>query len=102
MGLPMTITHDLKVWPPFFQHIASGAKTFDVRRNDRGFKVGDTIRFREWEPEEHGRNPHSYFTGNEHIMRISYILNPRRRDPDCGLVPGFVVLGLMPTAVRPT
>jgi hypothetical protein len=89
--------HDLKIWPPFFQDIVSGRKTFDVRRNDRKFKLGDTIRFREWEPKEHGHQDAPYYTGREHSMRVSYILDPRpNRDPDCGLVPGYIVLGLMP------
>jgi Domain of unknown function (DUF3850) len=92
--------HELKIWPPFFSHIVSGARTFDVRFNDRKFKPGDTILFREWEPvhgQRDARGPH--YTGREHRMRISYILDPRPgRDPDCGLVAGYVVLGLMPVA----
>ena len=91
--------HDLKIWPPFFEHVVSGRKTFDVRRDDRNFKLGDTVLLREWEPKERGHQDSPYYTGREHRMRISYILNPRPgRDPDCGLVPGFVVLGLMPVA----
>jgi hypothetical protein len=91
--------HELKIWPPFFQDIVSGRKTFDVRRNDRKFKVDDTIRFREWEPKEHGHQDAPYYTGREHSMRICYILDPRPdRDPDCGLVAGYVVLRLMPVA----
>src|SRR5215831_19455315 len=91
--------HELKIWPPFYQHIVSGSKTFDVRKNDRRFKVGDTIVFKEWEPKEHGHQDAPYYTGRECRMRISYILNPRPdKDPDCGLVAGFVVLGLMPVA----
>jgi hypothetical protein len=91
----MSKIHELKIWPPFFQDILSGRKTFDVRRNDRKFKIGDMIRFREWEPKEHGHQDAPYYTGRECSATISYILDPRpNRDPDCGLVAGYVVLGL--------
>jgi len=89
--------HELKIWPPFFMDILSGRKTFDVRRNDRSFKIGDTIVFKEWEPKEHGHQDAPYYTGRKCRMCVNYILNPRpHRDPDCGLVPGYVVLGLTP------
>ena len=42
--------HDLKVWPEYFVDIVSGLKMFEIRRNDRGFKVHDVLRFREWDP----------------------------------------------------
>ena len=91
--------HELKIWPPFFTHIVHGAKTFDVRFNDRKFRVGDTILFKEWEPKEHGFQGAPYYTTREHRMRVSYILDPDPdRAPNCGLVAGYVVLGLMPTA----
>lgn len=35
--------HRLKCWTPFFEHIVSGAKSFDVRKDDRGFAVGDQL-----------------------------------------------------------
>jgi len=45
-----TPCHELKIWPIYFASLAMGAKTFDVRLNDRDFQVGDVIKFREWEP----------------------------------------------------
>jgi len=89
-------SHELKVWPPFFEHLLDGRKKFEVRRNDRKFAIGDEIKFREWVPTNHGHGE-SYYTGRNIWMRVTYILDPRPgRDPDCGLVPGFVVLGLEP------
>jgi len=82
-------THELKIWPPFFEHMLLGEKTFDARLNDRHFRVGDEIKFREWLPHEEA------YTGRNVWMRVKYVLNPRPdRDPDCGLVAGYVVLGL--------
>ena len=29
-------THNLKTWPPFFEAVLEGRKTFELRRDDRG------------------------------------------------------------------
>lgn len=41
--------HALKTWPRFFELVISGRKTFEVRRDDRDFKPGDTLLLQEWE-----------------------------------------------------
>ena len=46
----MTV-HELKTWPQFFNEIAIGRKTIEVRHNDRGFQVGDTLVLLEWDPK---------------------------------------------------
>ena len=42
--------HALKIWPENFDALASGARTADLRVNDRGFAVGDTISYAVWDP----------------------------------------------------
>lgn len=42
-------THYLKSWPEFFQDMANGRKSFDVRYNDRDYRVGDAIVISEWD-----------------------------------------------------
>lgn len=42
--------HELKVWPVWFKRLADGSKTFEIRRNDRGFQAGDTLILREYDP----------------------------------------------------
>ncbi len=44
-------THELKALPIFFQHIWNGTRTFEVRKNDRDYRIGDTLYLREWSPE---------------------------------------------------
>ncbi|WP_410744599.1 DUF3850 domain-containing protein, partial [Clostridium neonatale] len=42
--------HELKVWPQYFGRILDGSKTFEFRKDDRGFELGDTLILREFEP----------------------------------------------------
>lgn len=45
------VDHTLKIWPQYFEEVASGRKPFDVRQgNDRTYKVWDIVEFREWDP----------------------------------------------------
>ena len=49
----MTIRyHDLKTWPPYFQMILDGRKTFDLRVDDRGFREGDILLLNEYLPDQ--------------------------------------------------
>ena len=59
--------HVLKTWPGPFGALASGAKRYEIRKNDRAFALGDTLRLQEWDPftKEH--------TGRELFGRVTYI-----------------------------
>lgn len=59
-GAAMSVNHDLKIWPQFYRRVADGTKTFEVRVNDRGFQLGDTVVLREWDPDlvRHAHGPH--------------------------------------------
>lgn len=39
----MPKTHRLKTQEPFWSDVAAGRKTFEVRVNDRDFRVGDSL-----------------------------------------------------------
>jgi hypothetical protein len=39
--------HDLKTVQPFFDDVCAADKNFEVRKDDRNFKVGDWLRLRE-------------------------------------------------------
>lgn len=101
-------THDLKVAPPYFDALVSGAKTFEVRKNDRGYQRGDLLRLREWHPTpEIGHTCDvdgcgAYSTARAHfstcretvVRRVSFVYSG---DPRFGgIEPGYVVLGLEP------
>lgn len=79
------MVHELKTWPEFFQHVISGAKTFELRRDDRGFALGDRLHLREW---DHAAEA---YTGRSAHRCVTYVL----RDADSfGLRAGFAVLGM--------
>jgi hypothetical protein len=44
--------HDLKIWPDEYSEVESGRKTADYRRNDRDYKLGDLVLFREFIPDK--------------------------------------------------
>jgi hypothetical protein len=58
--------HDLKILPQYFDAVKEGSKTFEVRRDDRPFNVGDVLRLHEFNGQE--------LTGREFDVKISYIL----------------------------
>lgn len=41
--------HELKTINPFFQKLAEGKKTFELRKNDRDFKIGDVLFLKEYD-----------------------------------------------------
>ena len=75
-----TIKHELKILPKYFEEVSSGRKTFEIRKNDRDFKVGDVFVLREY---ENGK-----YTGRYFINSIWYLLK------DCseyGLQDGYCI-----------
>lgn len=59
--------HELKTHPAPFQAARSEVKTFELRKNDRDFKVNDTLILREFDPL-------TGYTGALLLRRITYIL----------------------------
>jgi ParB family chromosome partitioning protein len=74
--------HTLKVKPEFVPAIVSRAKPFELRKDDRGYKVGDILELVEHD-EEKGS------IGWPMRRTVTYIL---RDFP--GLEPGYVVMGI--------
>ena len=46
------MTHALKTWPVYFKAVKEGSKTFEVRKDDRKFHVGDKVLLQEYDLEE--------------------------------------------------
>lgn len=43
-----TKVHELKIHPMYYEAIKNKEKTFEIRKNDRDFKVGDEIALKEY------------------------------------------------------
>lgn len=62
------MTHALKTWPDYFNDVWVGYKGFELRQNDRNFKLGDLVLLQEYDPEK------KEYTRREVKGLISYLL----------------------------
>ena len=62
------VTHRLKTWPEYFAHIRTGAKSAELRKLDRDFRVGDYLLLQEWNPKTES------YTGDSELRVITHIL----------------------------
>lgn len=81
------MTHEIKILKQFADEIINGNKSFEIRKNDRGYQKGDFIKFRVIEKHE------NIELGIEHLLRdklyeITYVLS------GWGLKKDYVVLAI--------
>ena len=84
-------THELKSWPEFFEPVLSGKKTFELRKDDRRYAVGDVLWLREWEPNT------AKYSGRDVRKRVTYVLQGIGTGgipPYHGLLRGYSILSL--------
>lgn len=75
--------HQLKIKREYYEAIISGQKKFELRKDDRGYAVGESLLLREWEK---GR-----YTLRWIVVPIRYIL---RNCPEYGLATDHCILGI--------
>lgn len=73
--------HDVKLGATFFDDVKTGRKTFELRKNDRDYKEGDTIVLHEYKD--------GTTTGRTITKKIVYML-----EDFTGLEDGYCILGL--------
>lgn len=78
--------HELKLNMPFSTPVFYGEKTFEIRKNDRGFQKGDLVRFKV--VDELGLDMPSVL--EEKFFKITYVLS------GWGLEPGTVAFSIKP------
>lgn len=78
------MTHELKCWDEFMMDVATGTKPFEVRKNDRDFKEGDTLILKGW------NNYFSEYTKGVIEAEVTYILNGGA----WGIEQGYVIMGI--------
>lgn len=64
--------HHLKIHPDYFNPVRLGVKTFEIRKNDRDFQVGDSLLLKEYANET--------FTGNMVKVLVTYLTGYAQQD----------------------
>ena len=72
--------HELKIYPQYFEDVISGKKKFEIRKNDRKYRVGDILILKEWDNIK--------YSGRE--AEVIYLID----DKFVGIQPGYVVMGI--------
>ncbi|AYV74482.1 DUF3850 domain-containing protein [Bacillus sp. PK3-056] len=75
------VIHHLKIQPEYFDSVSKGIKSFEIRKNDRNYKVGDVLLLQEYIPSE------TKFTGRVLDRKITYITDYAQQE-------GYVVMGI--------
>ena len=73
------MTHNLKIKMEYFEAVLNGLKAFEIRYNDRNFKVFDYVYLNEVDDKFD-------FTGRSIKVKITYITDFEQKD-------GYVVFG---------
>lgn len=77
----MSKVHELKIMPQYYEPVLRKVKTFEIRKNDRNFAVGDEILLKEYDPEK------KEYTGRQLRQEICFITDYAQSD-------NYVVLGI--------
>ena len=83
--------HNLKCWPDFFEPAYSGNKTFELRLNDRKFKINDEMYLHEYHPVT------GDYSGRVLETVITYVSDIRGVG---ALKPGYVAIAFLPKVWR--
>jgi ASC-1-like (ASCH) protein len=80
--------HELKTLQPYFNELKAGNKTFELRKDDRGFKVGDFVLLKEYNAET------KTYLGGELKFKITYILDLEKFNLTNSSGDKYVILGI--------
>lgn len=85
--------HELKTWPEYFEAIIRRTKTFEIRKDDRGYQAGDFLELLEYDPET------KEYTGREAEAFVAYIMKSGE-ESFLGLEAGHVIMAIKLRHVR--
>ncbi|MCM3600648.1 DUF3850 domain-containing protein [Robertmurraya korlensis] len=74
--------HQLKILPEYFEAVTEGIKTFEIRRNDRDYQVGDELFLNEFDIEK------QEYTGRREKVTVSYITDYAQKED-------YIVMGII-------
>lgn len=79
--------HSLKIGKQYFADVRQGKKNFEIRYNDRDYRVGDVLILEEY--DDTGAN--TGYSGQIEKRTVIYVL---KECPQYGLEVGYCILGL--------
>ena len=90
--------HQMKLNDRYFDAVANGTKTFEIRKDDRGFRVGDVLEL--YRVNDNGlyvSNDGTYASNDRSGLKpiqvkVTYILT--HNDFPAGIPEGFVVMSI--------
>lgn len=78
--------HQLKIIPKYFEDVVLNNKNFEIRKDDRDFKVNDILVLREYDETK------KQYTGCEATCKVIYLL--KHEDFPQGIKEGYCVMGI--------
>ena len=81
--------HQLKCDHKYFEDLITGNKTFEVRKNDRDFHVGDYLALNELTEHKCNKVGEHKKTGRSALFRVHYMLDDTEYCKE-----GYVILGI--------
>lgn len=84
--------HTLKTDPEAFRAVWEGKKTYEIRKNDRNFEIGDQLRLREtkYTGQEMANGKPLKYTDREVIAEVTHML----KGPCYGLQDGWCIMSI--------
>jgi len=84
--------HRLKTWPNVFEATIAGLKTWEFRKADRDFEVGDHLELVEWNPGLDGDGEldasQRGYSGRVALVKVTYLME----GGDYGIPSDYVVM----------
>ncbi len=94
--------HELKLDEEYFDDVKSGLKTFEIRKNDRNYQVGDLLALSRFQNGHYFATRAGFYLKKENqqqivslneadtiLMEVAYITDYEQKD-------GYVVMGIKP------
>ena len=87
--------HELKIKHEYLVEVVMGRKTFELRKNDRDYQVGDLIRFDI--KESIFDSPRDIYIDKDTLYKITYVL---KDVPQYGLDKDYCILAIKKVEIR--